>query len=593
MRLRFVIIAASSLVIASVFFVLPAQAETNSGYEELQVPTSSGTFFIRAVRINLSNPNLRIYTLTGTSGDCTTCVVKPLKEYVDQVGGFAGINGSYFCPADYASCAGQQGSSYWMWYNTLTDTFTNAYQNQFNPQGAAIAFDTTNNPYFMKRANDWPGKTADRGRFEDLYNVTMQAAMSNGPTLMYEGQKVVTADQLDDKQRTVKSARSGIGFKNGQMYLIVASGATVLDLGNIMQTLSMVNAVNLDGGGSSALVYSGQYKAGPGRNIPNAIVFAEGGPVPTAAPASSSFFAYADTLRGGFNVAGGNVQGDDKEEIIFGTGDGIAPQVRVFTKSGKVLSSFYAFDSSLRNGVSVSACDVNHDGYDEIVTAQGRGALPIVRIFTYKGVKLSEFPVLDGKFTGGVNLSCGDTDGNNKAEVVVAARNGGGAQVMVFDLNGKVAVNFFAYDPSFRGGINVTTIDTNGDGHDEIVTGPYLGAPHVQIFQIKPNSVKRVSPGFYAYDSSFRGGVSVSGVDIEGDGTDDLLIGPGSGMSPLVKVFDNHERLKQQWYAFAPSFQGGVNVSGGDFDADGEDEVVVVPRSGGGPQVRVIEAADL
>ena len=39
-----------------------------------------------------------------------------------------------------------------------------------------------------------------------------------------------------------------------------------------MKALGMDNALNLDSGGSTAL-WSGGYKAGPGRNIPNAVLF--------------------------------------------------------------------------------------------------------------------------------------------------------------------------------------------------------------------------------------------------------------------------------------------------------------------------------
>jgi exopolysaccharide biosynthesis protein len=46
-----------------------------------------------------------------------------------------------------------------------------------------------------------------------------------------------------------------------------------MDLAAIMQAIGMENAFNLDGGGSSAMIYDGQYKVGPGRNIPNALIF--------------------------------------------------------------------------------------------------------------------------------------------------------------------------------------------------------------------------------------------------------------------------------------------------------------------------------
>jgi hypothetical protein len=49
----------------------------------------------------------------------------------------------------------------------------------------------------------------------------------------------------------------------------------------------------------------------------------------------------------------------------------------------------------------------------------------------------------------------------------------------------------------------------------------------------------------------------------------------------------------KQFYAYATNFLNGVNVSGGDVDGDGIDEVIVLPRSGGGANVRIIEVDQL
>jgi hypothetical protein len=232
--------------------------------------TAVGGFSLRIARINLQQPNLKVLSLTASStANCNNhpCGVQPLGTYVSQVRGFAGINGSYFCPADYASCAAYPGSFYWMWYNAQTRVMSNAYQNQFN-QGPVIAIDASNRLHYYRIAKDWPGQTA----FEKSYG-TLRAAISNGPELVYDGKLVVSASGLDTKQRTVKSNRSAIGIRGTDIYLVVASGATVVDMGHIMLSLGMEKAVNLDGGGSSALWFNGQYRIGPGRNIPNALTF--------------------------------------------------------------------------------------------------------------------------------------------------------------------------------------------------------------------------------------------------------------------------------------------------------------------------------
>lgn len=249
-----------------------SSGSTNSSWEQKSVSTSSGTFSIQMVKVNLKNSNLKIKSITGSSKDCyqVPCVTRSLDSYVKQVNGFAGINGSYFCPADYSSCVSYPGSFYWLWYNSLTGVFSNSYQNQFN-QGPVIAFDTDNNYYYYQTAKDWKGKST----FESTTHATLAAVISNSPGLVFNSSLVVSNNQLDSKQATVKSNRSGIGFKGDYAYLVVASGATVLDLGHVMQSLGMEYAMNLDGGGSSALYYDSRYRIGPGRNIPNALVFTE------------------------------------------------------------------------------------------------------------------------------------------------------------------------------------------------------------------------------------------------------------------------------------------------------------------------------
>ncbi|MCU0680085.1 MAG: phosphodiester glycosidase family protein, partial [Planctomycetes bacterium] len=58
-----------------------------------------------------------------------------------------------------------------------------------------------------------------------------------------------------------------------KLYLVIARQATVSDLADVMKAMQVDYAINLDGGYSSALIYNDEYMVGPGRNIPNAIIF--------------------------------------------------------------------------------------------------------------------------------------------------------------------------------------------------------------------------------------------------------------------------------------------------------------------------------
>ncbi|MDP3964151.1 MAG: FG-GAP-like repeat-containing protein [bacterium] len=315
------------------------------------------------------------------------------------------------------------------------------------------------------------------------------------------------------------------------------------------------------------------------------------GPLDTIREAKQQFMAYSPSLRGGYFVTAGDVTGGPKEEIIMGTGPGFGPHVQVFNTSGTAYTSFFAYAEHLRSGVRVATGDVDGDGREEIITAAGPGGRPHIRIFNGDGtLKSSGFFALDGEFKGGVFIASGDVNGDGKAEIIVTAGKGGGPQVTVHRADGSMIANFFAYDATFRGGIAVAVLDTNNDGKDEILTGPESGAPHIQTFSVEKNSVRRLNPGFYAFSPDYRGGVSLVGGDYDGDGRDEIIVGVGENAEPHVKVYNKTGSiLIDEFRPYARAVTGGVNVSAGDVDADGIDEVLVVPRSGGGPQVRVIE----
>src|SRR4029079_2567103 len=98
----------------------------------------------------------------------------------------------------------------------------------------------------------------------------------------------------------------------------------------------------------------------------------------------------------------------------------------------------------------------------------------------------------------------GDGNGDGRKGVVVAAGRGGGPAVAAFDgTTGRLLSSFFAYDPSFRGGVDVDVGDVTGDGVAEIVTGTGTGGgPNVRAFRVDGTPVL----SFFAYEPSFRGG---------------------------------------------------------------------------------------
>ncbi len=289
--------------------------------------------------------------------------------------------------------------------------------------------------------------------------------------------------------------------------------------------------------------------------------------------------------------------------IITSPGLGGGPQIRLFNYHGEAVSTappymqlggFFAFDQNFRGGAHVSACDVDGDGIDEIITATGPGQEPWVKVFDREGHDVTEFKAYADNIQGGVYVACGDVDGDGKGEIVTGVPEGFGPHVRVFDgVTGEpdVTAGFFAYASNLRTGIRVATGDLDGDGTDEIICGTGNGAgTHVRTFTGTGEMI--FTPGFFVGSETERTGIKVAAGDINGDGRDEIITASGPGKTPPeIKVFTRYGVETNSFMPYAETFSGGIKVVSGDVDGDGVDEIITGVEEGGGPHVRVFDGA--
>lgn len=230
------------------------------GYSYQSVSTGQGTFSAHVIKLPLSQYTVK--TLAANDSDCTNnCLAKPLAQYITDNGAYAGIHGSYFCPPDYKdSCSGKTNSYDFAVYDSNSRTWRNEHALEWYDNGLA-AFNGAQSMFYEDIQQ----------YFFQHGNGGITAGLSNFPLLLKDGNNVVAQGKVDNYMRS-SGTRGAIGADDNNVYLVIASGASVPNMAPIMQALGADHALNLDGGGSAAMYIGGAYKVGPGRLLPNAIV---------------------------------------------------------------------------------------------------------------------------------------------------------------------------------------------------------------------------------------------------------------------------------------------------------------------------------
>lgn len=275
----------------------------------------------------------------------------------------------------------------------------------------------------------------------------------------------------------------------------------------------------------------------------------------------------------------------DQQYVITAPNRELAPIVEVrHAGSGELINRFLVYESSFTGGVVVALGDVNGDGIPDIATAPGVDGGPNVRVFSGRdGAVLANFFAYEPSFRGGANVAIYDFTGDGRGELIIGSGVGGGPRVRVIDaLQGTVLRDYFAYESTFRGGVNVAAGDFGGTLGKAIVAGAGVGGgPAVKVTRFADLSL---AAAFFAYDASARGGVFVATGDLDGDARDDIVTGLGQGQA-VVKVFDPEQSKEKLRIEENRTATGGVRV--GVLERTTNSDAVIVVGNGAGDTPRV------
>lgn len=463
-----------------------------------------------------------------------------------------------------------------------------------------------------------------------------------------KGGKVLSIEDTSGGNRTTFFVTVGSFQQSGEVTITIPDGAVTDDVGNANIGVGPVTvAVPVDTTAPTATFTAGDGSALPltfADTLTFRVVFSEAVTGFTASDivlggtqqggAIQNFVAAGDGITftvtvGGFTQPGsltavipagavadlqGNLNQSIGPVVVATAADTIAPTLTITSPSGTLpvtlsagpLLLTFTFSEAV---TGLTAADIALGGTAtgavvQSITPQAGGAVYTIAIGGFTGagtitVALSADAVQDAAGNG--NAAVADTLVGN-FQVVPFARGfvaGGDRGIpqpfITIDQDLKTGPAVFPFDESYTGGVRVATGDVNGDGTLDIIVGTGVGiSSKVIVYDGTDNS--KILFSFSPFEASFTGGVFVSAADLNGDGKAEVIVSPDETGGPRVRIMSGTDAAQGvenpifDFFGIAdPNFRGGARTGTGDINGDGVPDLLVAAGFGGGPRVSVFD----
>ena len=229
------------------------------------------------------------------------------------------------------------------------------------------------------------------------------------------------------------------------------------------------------------------------------------------------------------------------------------------------------------------------------------GVTSIVSVYRSDGSLDFTITPFGDHYSGGTRVVRADVTGDGVPDVIVGSGGGMPSRVRVWDGQTRLLVHDNTPFEDFSGGLVLAAGDINGDGIDDIVIGPDVGGgPRIQVWA--GGKFEKLTSDFFGLPyPEFRGGLRLAAGDIDRDGVADLVVAPGAGGGPRLTVYNGRSfgspegprTLVNDFFVFDDTLRTGVSLAAGDVNGDGHADIIAGSGTGGAPRVRVVSGATL